>query len=114
MFYYEKRKINRSNHIFNKKHSSGRFIKPARDALDNVRNSNAGSRNFKMPDFITLGVLRHIQGISTLREQIQSLFHMHDTNVEKLPMARSTMSDALASEKRTVVLHSLIIRFYPF
>ncbi len=61
-----------------------------------------------MPDFITLGVLRHIQGISTLREQIQSLFHMHDTNVEKLPMARSTMSDALASEKRTVVLHSLI------
>ena len=61
-----------------------------------------------MPDFITLGVLRHIQGISTLREQIQSLFHMDDTNVEKLPMARSTMSDALASEKRTVVLHSLI------
>jgi hypothetical protein len=61
-----------------------------------------------MPDFITFGVLRHIQGISTLREQIQSLFHLDDTNVEKLPMARSTMSDALASEKRTDVLHSLI------
>jgi hypothetical protein len=56
--------------------------------LDYVRNSNAGSRNFNMPDFITLGVLRHIQGISTLREQIQSLFHLDDTNVEKLPMGR--------------------------
>jgi hypothetical protein len=41
-----------------------------------------------MPDFITLGDLRHIQGISTLREQIQSLFHLDDTNVEKLPMGR--------------------------
>jgi hypothetical protein len=47
------------------------------------------------------GVLRHLQGMGTLREQVQSLLHLAPTQAPaEPPLARSTWSDALSSARR--------------
>ena len=61
-----------------------------------------------MEDFITLGVLRHIKGQTTLRDQIQELFHLD--SVDGPPLARSTWSDAMASVNRRDILRGVIQR----
>ena len=86
----------------------GELISPVSNALDHVRKNTAGARVLSMPDFIALGVLRHLQGTHALREQIQSLSHLEQEVKSKLPLAHSTWSDALSSTKRCDVLTSLL------
>jgi hypothetical protein len=86
----------------------GEMLQPAIDSLDYVRKNSGGSRNLTMPTFITLGVQRHLKGVPTLREHVQSLMHIEEGSNGMPPLARSTLSDALASPERHRVIKELI------
>jgi hypothetical protein len=74
-------------------------------ALEKVRFSEKRFRSLKMSDFILLGCLRQLNEITTLREQVQALFHINDLS-EQLPLARSTWSDAMSNAKRSEILRA--------
>jgi hypothetical protein len=84
----------------------GELLAPVARALAQVRDTDAVSRVLSMADFIGLGVLRHLQGMRTLREQVQSLLHWEPGTAQRVPLARSTWSDALSSRRRRAVLQA--------
>ena len=84
------------------------LLSPVERALSQVRNAESLGRVLSMPDFIALGVLRHIQGMEKLREQVQSLLHLDPAQVVRVPLARSTWSDALSASSRLAVLKATI------
>lgn len=86
----------------------GELLAPVSRALARVRDTDAMSRVLSMADFIALGVLRHLQGMRTLREQVQSLLHRAPAQAPGAPLARSTWSDALASRRRRIVLEAVL------
>ena len=47
------------------------LLKPVERALNNIRLGHADGHGLSMRDFVALGVLRHLKGLHTLREQIQ-------------------------------------------
>ncbi len=67
------------------------LLDPVSRALARVRQAAVG-RTLTMPDFIALGVLRHLQGKSTLREQVQTWLHLDPEVAARGPLARSTWS----------------------
>lgn len=77
------------------------WFSPMQKALDKVRYPEKVFNTLTMPFFLRLGCLRQLQLQSSLREQIQSLMNLD--NAPKPPLARSTWSDALASEKRCTI-----------
>lgn len=79
---------------------------PAECALHKCRANSGVFCTLSMLDFTTLGVLRHLKGVTTLRAMVQDLAHEVD-RLERLPIARSTWGDALASGQRQEVLHQL-------
>ena len=83
------------------------LLDPVSRALARVRQAAVG-RTLTMPDFIALGVLRQLQGMPTLREQVQTLLHLAPEAAARGPLARSTWSDALASPRREAVLRDLV------
>lgn len=83
------------------------LLAPIDKAWTRIRQARAGGCVLSMPDFIALGVLRHLQSMETLREQVQSLLHLAP-EVTIAPLARSTWSDALASKARHTVLSDLL------
>ncbi|MFZ1574735.1 MAG: hypothetical protein WAT36_05780 [Chromatiaceae bacterium] len=83
------------------------LLDPVSRALARVRQAAVG-RTLTMPDFIALGVLRHRQGMSTLREQVQTLRHLDPVVAARGPLARSTWSDALAAPSRQAVLAAVV------
>lgn len=83
------------------------LLAPVERALERVRQAGVG-RTLSMADFIALGVLRHLQGMPSLREQVQSLLHLEPETTARGPLARSTWSDALASPSRQAVLRELL------
>lgn len=83
------------------------LLAPIDKVLTRLRPARAGGCVLSMPDFIALGVLRHLQSMETLREQVQSLLHLAP-EVTNAPLARSTWSDALASKARRTVLSDLL------
>jgi hypothetical protein len=62
-----------------------------------------------MAPFILSGCLRQILAASSLREYVQTLFHL-DTNQTQAPIARSTWSDALASPGRRDILRPTVMK----
>jgi hypothetical protein len=82
----------------------GELLRPALRALETVRYPAQRFRVLSMADFLTLGVLRHVQRWPALREQVQAVLHLADDEVKRPPLARSTGSDALASPERRAVL----------
>jgi hypothetical protein len=86
----------------------GELLAPVTNALGQVRGSDALSRVLSMADFIALGVLRHLQGMPTLREQVQALLHLEPGEALRAPLARSTWSDALSSRRRRAVLEAVL------
>jgi len=84
----------------------GKLLAPVARALAQVRDTNEVSRVLSMADFIGLGVLRHLQGMRTLREQVQSLLHWEPGTAQRVPLVRSTWSDALSSRRRRAVLQA--------
>lgn len=61
-----------------------------------------------MEAFCLFGCLRHLQGIATMREQIQQLLHL--TEAQTMPVARSTYSDALSSQSRQEILQQAVAK----
>lgn len=61
-----------------------------------------------MRNSIILGVLRHLQGIGSLREQVQMLLHLDPAPGAQAPLARSNCSDALCSPARLAVLKATL------
>jgi hypothetical protein len=84
------------------------LLAPANRALEQVREAAAMGRSLSMSDFVALGVLRHLQGTTTLREQVQALLHLEPSGQQALPLARSTWSDALCSAKRLGILQAML------
>ncbi|MDZ7754649.1 MAG: hypothetical protein U5S82_24100 [Gammaproteobacteria bacterium] len=95
------------NHILNET-VLGELLIPVSEALARLRNANANTSVLDMYTFISLGVLRHLQGMPSLREQVQSLLHLDPTHSPQAPLARSTWSDALASRRRRDVVSAMI------
>ena len=85
----------------------GDLLAPLFKALARIRNADGNAYVLSMKAFIALGVLRHLQGMHTLREQVQSLLHLDPTEALQAPLARSTWSDALASRRRRGVLEAV-------
>lgn len=83
------------------------WFSPMQHALDKVRYSRSRFPELKAVFFILLGCLRQLEGNKTLRKQIQSLFNL-DGDSDRLPLARSTWSDALANGYRKTILREAI------
>ncbi len=82
----------------------GELLTPMRHALAAVRGAASLGRVLSMEDFIALGVLRHLRGMTTLREQVQALLHLDPAQAAHVPLPRSTWSDALSAGSRLMVL----------
>jgi len=80
------------------------LLAPMERVLARVRRAQGLGRTLSMGDFIALGVLRHLQGMGSLREQVQALLHLDPVVAAQPPLARSTWSDALGSPARLAVL----------
>jgi hypothetical protein len=63
----------------------GELLAPVARALAQIRGTDTVSRVLSMADFIGLGVLRHLQGMRTLREQVQSLLHWEPGTALRAP-----------------------------
>ena len=85
----------------------GELLAPVTAILSRIRHADGNAQVLSMRAFIALGVLRHLQGMGTLREQVQSLLHLNPQEVLRTPLARSTWSDALASRRRRGVLEAV-------
>ncbi len=79
------------------------WFEPMQQALEKVRFTDDIFRSLPMKGFILLGSLRQLLSLTTLREHMQTLFHLDNTST-KLPVARSTWSDAMSSTVRRMVL----------
>jgi len=83
------------------------WFRPMQKALDKVRYSRKRFSTLTAEFFILLGCLRQLQGKKIMRDQIQSLFDI-DQDSDKVPLARSTWSDALANSYRTEILREAV------
>lgn len=61
------------------------WFHPMKNALDKVRFSDAIFQSLPMVSFMVLGGLRQLLSITTLREQVQTLFHW-DSIAERPPV----------------------------
>jgi hypothetical protein len=84
------------------------LLKPVERALPTIRLGPADGRVLSMRDFIAVGVLRHLKGIRTLREQLQTLLHLDPSEPAGAPLARSTWSDALSATSRRTALRAVL------
>jgi hypothetical protein len=84
------------------------LLTPVQQVLARVRSAQGLGRSLSMGDFIALGVLRHLQGTGSLREQVQALLHWDPTEGVRPPLARSTWSDALGAPARLAVLQAAL------
>ena len=78
------------------------FMTKAREAQDLRRALN-------MSAFVALGILRHWQGMSVLREQVQTLRHRDPSDAAHVPLVRSTCSEARPRSRREAYLGSTMI-----
>jgi Transposase DDE domain len=85
----------------------GEWFEPMLEILNAGGFSGRPYTSLPMKSFILFGVLRQIQAIKTLREQVQYLMCQH-TELTKIPLARSTFSDALGSTARRNILRVLV------
>lgn len=83
------------------------WFQPMQNAFEKVRFSDRIFQALPMVSFALFGGLRQLKGLTTLREQVQALFHSNPV-AEQAPVARSTWSDAMASPRRCWVLHQAV------
>ena len=86
------------------------LLEPAWHALEGARGAAPCSPALATKQFITVGVLRHLQGVATLREQVQGLLQLSQGPEVQVPLARSTWSKALASGRRLQILRGVVAR----
>lgn len=102
-----KNRLDNIEHILNDDSVLADWFSPVLQALEKVRYHERIFNTLSVPLFLLLAGLRNLQAHSTLREQVQSLFHL-DWQAEQVPLARSTWSDALASKKRRDITRSVL------
>ena len=95
------------NQIFTSGTVLEEWFTPMAKILQKHRFSDAAFKALPMAPFILSGCLRQILASSSLREYVQTLFHL-DTGQTEMPIARSTWSDALASAGRRDVLRPAV------
>ena len=83
------------------------WFRPMQNALDKVRYSRQRFSTLSADFFILLGCLRQLQGEGILRNQIQTLFDIDEYST-RIPLARSTWSDALANPFRTQITRNAV------
>lgn len=79
------------------------WFQPMAQAFTKVRYSDRTFQSLPMLGYAVLGGLRQLLSIQSLREQVQTLFHW-DVSAERVPVARSTWSDAMGSRTRRDLL----------
>ena len=84
------------------------LLAPVEQVLTRVREAQDVGRVLSLSAFITLGVLRQLQGMATLREQVQALYHLDLRDAAHVPLARSTWSDARAAPTRAAALAATV------
>lgn len=89
------------------------WFSPMLRSLDKVRFRDTPFKALPMAAFILSGCLRQILAISSLREYMQTLFHL-DTSQSLPPIARSTWADALACPTRRTILRSATVKLVQF
>ena len=89
------------------------WFQPMHNALEKVRYSDAIFQSLPMVSFTLLGGLRQLLSIPTLREHVQTLFHL-DSSATHVPVPRSTWSDALGSPTRRTILRQAIDHLVTF
>lgn len=89
------------------------WFRPMQHALDKVRYSDAIFKSLPMVSFALLGGLRQLLSIKTLREHVQTLFHW-DHCAERIPVPRSTWSDAMSSHSRRGIVRQAIMHLVSF
>ena len=85
------------------------WFSPMTKILERCRFSDAPFKALPMAPFILSGCLRQILASSSLREYVQTLFHL-DSSQTLPPLARSTWSDALASAGRKNILRPAVLQ----
>ena len=85
------------------------WFSPMTKILERCRFSDAPFKALPMAPFILSGCLRQILAASSLREYVQTLFHL-DASQTLPPLARATWSDALASAGRRNILRSAVLQ----
>lgn len=83
------------------------WFSPMAKILERCRFSDEPFKALPTAAFILSGCLRQILATSSLREYVQTLFHL-DSNQTETPVARSTWADALASAGRRNVLRPAV------
>jgi hypothetical protein len=86
------------------------LTEPLHKILGDLRHHHSQFTTLTMPLFSVLGCLRHLMGTTTLRGQVQDLYHL--VEADKVPLARSTWSDALNSPQRQDVLERVLPKLY--
>lgn len=86
------------------------LTEPLQKILGELRHHQYPFNTLTMPLFCVLGCLRHLTATTTLRAQVQDLYHL--VGADKVPLARSTWSDALNSETRQNVLELVLPKLY--
>jgi len=81
----------------------GEWFQPMDRALDKVRFQDKKFTSLPMRAFTLFGCLRQVQSIPSVREMIQSLFHINEHAIQP-PISRSTLCDAYASNCRRDIL----------
>ena len=89
------------------------WFQPMARALDQVRYSDRIFKSLPMMSYALLAGLRQILSIHSLREQVQTLFHW-DVTAERIPVPRSTWSDAMGSSTRRDILRQAVSRLVEF
>ncbi len=79
------------------------WFQPMQQAFSKIRYSDRIFQSLPMMSYALLGGLRQLLSIHTLREQMQTLFHWNVT-AERIPVPRSTWSDAMSSRTRRDLL----------
>lgn len=89
------------------------WFQPMARALDQVRYSDRIFKSLPMLSYVVLGGLRQLLSIHSLREQVQTLFHW-DVTAERIPVPRSTWSDAMGSSTRRDILRQAVCGLVEF
>lgn len=89
------------------------WFQPMARAFDQVRYSDRIFTSLPMMSHALLGGLRQLLSIESLREHVQTLFHW-DVTAERLPVPRSTWSDAMGSSTRRDILRQAISHLVEF
>ena len=82
---------------------------PIKNALAKVRFSDKIFQSLSMESFMLFAAIRQFTQNASLREHVQQLWHC-EPSASRVPLARSTWSDALSSSTRRIIVRQCVAR----